>query len=412
MASNVCVFQSTDYGAPSLTGQVGTLISLLDACLVNGYGPVAITSMSRTDATVTVETSANHGFAMLATVGPMVQISGADQAEYNGRWRIASVPDTTHFTFDVGTATPVSPATGSLSCKRAAAGWQKVFAGTDKAVYRSQDNTSDRYYLRIDDTGATAGGAREAAVVGYEVMTDVDAGTARFPTSVQHASGLQWAKSSTADAVARAWLLIADEKTVYFSPAVPNKYIHGFGHFQSYKAGDLYKTFIAGNASFNTFTDMNANGLQISNGLYRADIGASGMYAARSYTQAGSAVNLVTLGSHQNNYSSYYRCAHGAKVTAYSNATLDAVIYPNPVDTGLYVIPIEALELVSGVVAFRGRMPGYYTTLHQRPLQHLDIVSGLVGLPGAVMVAVNHDNKNYSSMDGSGQVYFALESWD
>lgn len=34
----VKVYQSTDAGAPVLSGVVGTLISLLDACLINGYG--------------------------------------------------------------------------------------------------------------------------------------------------------------------------------------------------------------------------------------------------------------------------------------------------------------------------------------------------------------------------------------
>lgn len=37
----VTLYKSTDASAPSLTGQVGSLTSLLDACLVNGYGSQA-----------------------------------------------------------------------------------------------------------------------------------------------------------------------------------------------------------------------------------------------------------------------------------------------------------------------------------------------------------------------------------
>jgi hypothetical protein len=37
----VTVYRSTDASAPSMTGQVGALISVLDACLVNGYGAKA-----------------------------------------------------------------------------------------------------------------------------------------------------------------------------------------------------------------------------------------------------------------------------------------------------------------------------------------------------------------------------------
>src|SRR5262245_48942529 len=35
------LYRSTDASAPVLTGQVGTLITLLDACLVSGYGSKA-----------------------------------------------------------------------------------------------------------------------------------------------------------------------------------------------------------------------------------------------------------------------------------------------------------------------------------------------------------------------------------
>jgi len=32
------LYQSTDSGAPALSGQAGSLLEVLDACLVNGYG--------------------------------------------------------------------------------------------------------------------------------------------------------------------------------------------------------------------------------------------------------------------------------------------------------------------------------------------------------------------------------------
>ena len=32
------IFKSTDSGAPVLDGQAGSLVTLLDACLVTGYG--------------------------------------------------------------------------------------------------------------------------------------------------------------------------------------------------------------------------------------------------------------------------------------------------------------------------------------------------------------------------------------
>lgn len=37
----VTVYRSSDAGAPNLTGQIGSVIAILDACLVNGYGAKA-----------------------------------------------------------------------------------------------------------------------------------------------------------------------------------------------------------------------------------------------------------------------------------------------------------------------------------------------------------------------------------
>ena len=45
--TTVKVFQNTDTGAPTLNAIVGNLISVLDACLVNGYGSVTLTCHGR-----------------------------------------------------------------------------------------------------------------------------------------------------------------------------------------------------------------------------------------------------------------------------------------------------------------------------------------------------------------------------
>ncbi len=39
--TTVNLYQSTDASAPILTGSAGSLVTLLDACLVNGYGTKA-----------------------------------------------------------------------------------------------------------------------------------------------------------------------------------------------------------------------------------------------------------------------------------------------------------------------------------------------------------------------------------
>ena len=47
------IYKSGDPGAPSLSGTVGSLVALLDACLVNGY-TASITSITRSGSVATV----------------------------------------------------------------------------------------------------------------------------------------------------------------------------------------------------------------------------------------------------------------------------------------------------------------------------------------------------------------------
>jgi hypothetical protein len=58
------VFMSNEQGAPVLNNAAGSLISVLDACLVNGFNTVGIFSITITDNVATVVTSATHGLAV------------------------------------------------------------------------------------------------------------------------------------------------------------------------------------------------------------------------------------------------------------------------------------------------------------------------------------------------------------
>jgi len=96
---------------------------------------------------------------------------------------------------------------------KAAAGWTKAFSGASKAAYRNGAASIARTYLRVQDDGPGAGGARESRVVLYKTMTDVDTGTLPVPTVAQFANGLFIRKSTTADSTARPWMILADDKT-------------------------------------------------------------------------------------------------------------------------------------------------------------------------------------------------------
>ena len=204
MNSSVKHFRSNMTGAPTLNGVAGALIGVLDACLVNGFNLKTIDSLTVAAGVATASVGGGHGYEPET----VVLIAGASPAGLNGAKRILSTTTNT-FTF-AAAGLGDQTATGAITAKLAPAGWEKVFSGTNKAVYRSLDVTGTRMYLRVDDTAA-----QFARVVGYEAMTDVDTGVNRFPTEAQRSGGFWWCKASNATATARGWTLFADSRTFY-----------------------------------------------------------------------------------------------------------------------------------------------------------------------------------------------------
>lgn len=170
--TSVRYYDSTMAGAPALSGTVGALIGVLDACLVNGFGTVTLNSLVVAGNVATGTVNAGHGFAMIGgAVGPVIAIAGATPAGLNGTWCIASVPGSTTFTFSTAGIADQA-ATGTITAKRPPLGFSKAFSGTNKAAYRADDVASSRLYLRVADDGT--GAATYARVRGFETMSDVD----------------------------------------------------------------------------------------------------------------------------------------------------------------------------------------------------------------------------------------------
>jgi hypothetical protein len=109
------------------------------------------------------------------------------------------------------TTAPDGAATGTITIRYAPqTSWVKVYAGTNKAVYRSTDPQSHGQYLRVDDTGGMV-----ARVRGFEDMTDVDSGTGPFPTDAQMSGGGYWHKSTVASNAAAKYWMFADSRFLH-----------------------------------------------------------------------------------------------------------------------------------------------------------------------------------------------------
>ncbi len=339
MTTNVKFLRSTDKSAPSLNGQVSSLITVLDAVLVNGYNSISVT-LTRANSTVTV-TGTNHGFK----ADQCILISGADQSEYNGEFYVDTIIDSDNFTFVINT-TPATPATGTITCKIAPLGWTKVYSGTNLAAYRAPGG--NQAYLRVDDTIGTY-----VKVCGYLNMTDVNTGTDQFPTTAQTSNGVYWYKSNTADATARVWSIVGNDRSFYLQTigsAVSNgtyTNIVFFGDFKSYKTNDTYNIGIIG--ATNTTPYGTVCGISVDH----ITTASAGHYICRSYTGLGGS---ITFSKHGN----YSLCPYN--YSGYNSSTFP---YPSPVDGNIYVIPFYIAE--SSAIVVRGELPGCYFTPHNLP---------------------------------------------
>lgn len=207
-------------GAPIMTGAAGSLIALLDAVLVNGWGVQTATQVVVASGVATATFAANHA----AWVNSVVTVAGATPSVLNGEQKIIDVmPNKVLW----ATTAPDGTATGTITVKMAPAGWSKPFSGTNLAVYRSANLQANGHYLRINDADP-----KFARVVGYETMTAISTGTGLFPTAAQSNGGGYWYKAVTAGTTAMRWALVADSRMFYFLP-VP---------YTAYEGQDAYRT--------------------------------------------------------------------------------------------------------------------------------------------------------------------------
>lgn len=335
----VRLYRYDDTSAPVLTGQVGSLTALLDACLVNGYG------------------------------------------------------------------------------SKTAAGWSINQTTTNKRGYKQGAGGSHPtgVCMYIDDTASGSGGAREARVCGFDAMTAITpVGTGQFPTSSQSAIGtgqLIIRKSTTTDATARKWWLVADAWTVYLfvdtgddTPPWTTGFGFVFGDFESYKTGDAYCQIIIARAREQN-TDGGTEALSAwgwGRNNYDQNSNIQGHYCNRHWNQlavsvpCGKMANLGLQGYSQwaGNNGLGSTGEEGNIANGYNQNYPSSFAYPNPVDGALWMAPIYINQ--NGI---RGYLKGLWVPQHHLPLNPGDTFTAASGnLSGKSFVAVN---SNFRREDNS-----------
>jgi hypothetical protein len=380
--------QSTQTGAPSVMGQEGALISVLNACLLNGYNLKSVESIERGGNVATVTVPTGHGYRD----GDMIRVSGATPNAYNGDWRIKNCATTT-FDFDIE-GEPDTPASGTISAKVAPLGWESPFTGTNKAAYRSLDPTSDGMYLRVDDNSITGGAASNgylattATIQMCETMTDIDT-----TGGVTHR--LFWRKSTTVTSDPKEWFVIGDRKRFWLGIKWTNDkfMIYFFGDVLPFKAGDAYSSLVAGYSELMGMSYPNTNTDTVYNSSlsYGASSTVFSVRAARSYTQVGEYVSGFFTSGGQGN--------------GYALSGVSSVLFPNPADNGIFVEPVMFLQ-VSGTRTLRSRLPGYYFALHA-----INIGSTIVRFKVVVIGGAERDLLCVPLNDGGCVCFDATGDW-
>ena len=173
-STDIKFYVHTNTNAPQLTNNFGCMIDVLDACLVNGFGSQTVSTLTASGTTVTATFGSAHNFMQYQ----VIKIAGATQTEYNGEFRILTVPNANSITFQLAAAPSVTTATGTINCSLPPLGWLKPFSGTGKAAYRSANTLlASRPFLRVVDVldaAYTSTYAKYAKVGIVEDMTGID----------------------------------------------------------------------------------------------------------------------------------------------------------------------------------------------------------------------------------------------
>lgn len=308
-------YRSTDASAPVLSGTAGSLITVLDAVLVNGYGA------------------------------------------------------------------------------KAAAGWTKVYSGTNKAAYRNGAASISRTFLRVLDDASGGGAGREASLRLYATMSDVDTGTFPVPTLAQCASGIMARKSTSMDSTVRAWTILADDVTAILIfdngdslSGVTYCNVNYVGDVYSYQTADAMGAFIGGRTQEAASPVSNWETLFNFGSLHSA--GAPIGFIAGSHT--GVAGSLLC-----------YAITSGFVGGGHPSANLP---YPSPVDGSVWVFgPFHIVVGAASSNGVRGHLRGINLFGHDKSnVANGDTVTGAGELSGRSFVLHRVSNSGVATASQLG----------
>jgi hypothetical protein len=290
---------------------------------------------------------------------------------------------------------------------KSAAGWTKPYTDTNKAAYyMGTGGTSDRMYLRVDDSAAQV-----ARVVGYVTMSDIDTGVEPFPTAAQFSGGLYLHKSSTANATARPWIAFATPTTIYLFIEAGGTTLGGtwqtawgqlaFGEYATYVGSFTKNVMMMAGSSATISQGAPFGHLQATTSGTTAQ---AGHYLARQYTDsAGATPFLKDVGAQ---YSNNYDTA--GRVMGITNGPQ----VPSPV-TGKIKMRRARIWTIASAAVEVGHLLGVWSPLAASYLgNNLDTIDGSGTLAAKTFMRVTAAGSAPGSSNVQGQCCIDLTDFD
>lgn len=293
-STDVKFYVHTNKNIPQLQNAYGSMINVLDACLINGISIGAVSSLTASGTTVTALFSDSHNLKQCQ----VIKITGANQPEFNGEHRILTVPNAQSVTFELAATPSVSAATGTITASLPPLGWEKPFSsvnagGGGKAAYRSTNLLlPSRPFLRVVDELDpvwSSSYAKYAKVGIVEDMTDIDTvlgvqapfdalnpsknwvgtgagasainGWAKwYYARIRNPTIDNWMDSEGSISGNKIWLLVGSSDFFYILPSqvddtIANAYF--FGAIESLNSTDAYNTALSASYNYNAANNWN-----------------------------------------------------------------------------------------------------------------------------------------------------------
>lgn len=387
MVDTTVKFISYDYqNAPQLTYAPGSLVAILDACLVDGFAATSLTNIVVSNGTATINFPTAHPFKKHS----VLKISGMVESALNGQFRANSVL-TNSLTFVTtvadGTYTGTTP-----SAKFAPLGYEIQFQDTNKRIYRPLSVDRNLVSLYVDDsntntTGLGWSGTNTKALAYVAAVCDVT-GIASFTTLWF----TWWAKQNSSNGTtARYWKLVGDRLGFYMhvkSCGVDRgTSVNRFMQLNTYLPGDNYATVLEGYAN-TTAAPLDGNAIYgPAHGVMSMSFGYTDRKIARGVNQTGAALSYfyactgVTV--------QYSSPPYGAVVSGGVPALATAVGYVaqnDPATLGFVACPGV---LVISANSARGEMPGLYTSPQIMNGSDSEVFENLPGLGDKALVVLS-----------------------